>query len=300
MTSQKLAGVVKSHWPLAVIAIAVAVLAFAAGALTSNRGAADEPTPAAAVEPTPWPDDVPQELPLDFHPSEVRFTRPTDASREAARNCPTGRIGSSAGSDVWHCVDIRGRRLSESEIQALRLEQERDARQRAAGASDAPVMGELIKLNNGKSLQLPNDVYIKDIRRFMSDPDRANPIYVLSNGVSTVDIDGHGRLHPGASRRILDQFEFLREFQSDFPVTIQLAGRDVELPDTVFVRFKALDETDVDGPSPKGTAYPVYILGKGGLPLPDSIMIDANGKLIPGLPEDLLGEFEFLREFQNE
>ena len=49
MTSQKLAGAVKSHWPLAVIAIAVAVLAFAAGALASNRGAADEPTPAAAT-----------------------------------------------------------------------------------------------------------------------------------------------------------------------------------------------------------------------------------------------------------
>lgn len=41
MKSPKPAGFLKSHWPLAVIAIAVEILAFAAGALTSNRGAAD-------------------------------------------------------------------------------------------------------------------------------------------------------------------------------------------------------------------------------------------------------------------
>ena len=52
MASRKLAGFLKSHWPLAVIAIAVAVLAFAAGALTSNRGAADEPALTVTPDPT--------------------------------------------------------------------------------------------------------------------------------------------------------------------------------------------------------------------------------------------------------
>ena len=63
MTSQKPAGFLKSHWPLAIIAIAVAVLAFAAGMFTSNRDAPDEPTPAvganSAAVPTPT---VPPEL----------------------------------------------------------------------------------------------------------------------------------------------------------------------------------------------------------------------------------------------
>ena len=294
MIPQTLIQVIKSPWTY--IGIFAAVAGLAGGFLYQTA----QPFGVAAVEPTPWPDDVPQELPRDFHPSEVRFTPPTDASREAARNCPTGRISSAAGSDVWRCVDIRGRPLSESEIQALRLERERDARRQAASASAAPVMGGLIKLENGKSLQLPDDVYVKDILRFTSYTNWANPIRVLSNGASEVGIDGYGRLHPGASRSVLDEFEFLREFQSDFPVTIQLAGRDVELPDTVYVHFKALDETDVSGPSPKGAAYPVYVLGKGGLSLPDSIIIDANGKLIPGVPEDLLDDFPFMKEFQDE
>ena len=295
MIPQTLIQVIKSPWTYIGMLAAVAVLA--GGFLYRTA----MPFGVAAVEPTPWPDDVPQELPRDFHPSEVRFTPPTDASREAARNCPTGNIGSVPGSGVWRCLERGGiRPLSESEIQALRLERERDASRRAASASAAPVMGELIKLENGKSLQLPDDVYVKDIRRFTSYTNWANPIRVLSNGASEVGIDGNGELHPGAFRSVLDEFEFLREFQSDFPATIQLAGRDVELPDTVYVHFKALDETDVSGPSPKGTAYPVYILGKGGLSLPDSIIIDANGKLMPGVPEDLLEDFPFLNEFQDE
>ena len=52
MTPQSLARLLKSRWPFAVVA--VAVLAFLAAALISNRGVADEPAPATTSgSPTP-------------------------------------------------------------------------------------------------------------------------------------------------------------------------------------------------------------------------------------------------------
>ena len=49
MTFQSLAKFLKSRWPAAVVA--VALLAFLAAALISNRGVADEPPPVASPEP---------------------------------------------------------------------------------------------------------------------------------------------------------------------------------------------------------------------------------------------------------
>ena len=292
MIPKTLAKIAKSPWTY--VALFAALVSLAGGFFYQ----AVQPSGVVAVEPTPWPDDVPQRLPRDFHPSEVRQVHPTDASREAARNCPTGSIGAEPGG-VWRCLEQGGvRPLSESEIQELwREKREKDEKLRVARASATPVTGALIKLKNGKPLQLPDDVYVKHILHAWG---QVNPVRVLSNGASTARIDGLGRLPRGTSESVLDEFGFLREFQEEFSATIQLDGRDVELPDTFFILLTALDETDVDGPSPQGVAYPVYAIGKRTESQVHKIVVDANGKLIPGASEDLLDEFPFLKQFQDE
>lgn len=308
MSLRTLVQVIKSPWTYLGILAAVAGLAggFLYQASQPSDASAVEPTPAAAVEPTPWPDDVPQELPPDFHPSEVRFTLPTDASREAARNCPTGHIGSNAGSDVWHCVDIRGRRLSESEIQALRLEQERDAKLQAAGASDGPVMGELIKLNNGKSLQLPDYVYVGYVIEKHGWLESGGAVSILPErklvkGDSSVWIDGNGNLRLGLSRSVLVDFPFLREFQDDSHPRkkVKLRGREIKLPDAVYVSLIG-SEKNIIGSVPPGIVFPFYELRKGDSSPPVIVVVDAKGKLLPNVPASLLDEFPFLKEFQDE
>lgn len=301
MTPQTLVQVIKSPWTY--IGILAAVAGLAGGFLYQTA----RPFGAAAVEPTPWPDDVPQELPRDFHPSEVRFTSPTDASREAARNCPTGHISSSAGSDVWRCVDIRGQPLSESEIQVLRLEQERDARQRAAAsASAAPVMGELIELENGKSLQLPDDVYVGYVREEHGLLVSGKPVPILPErklvkGDSSVWIDGNGNLRLGLSRSVLDDFPFLKEFQDDSHPRkkVKLRGREIKLPDAVYVSLIIASERNLMEPAPQGIELPIYQLRKGDSSPPVIVVVDANGKLPPNVPASLLDEFPFLKEFQD-
>ena len=302
MIPQTLIQVIKSPWTYIGTLAAVAVLA--GGFLYRTA----QPFGVAAVEPTPWPDDVPQELSRDFHPSEVRFTPPTDASREAARNCPTGNIGSVPGSGVWRCLERGGiRPLSESEIQALRLERERDARQRAAGASAAPVMGELIKLQNGKSLQLPNDVYVGstiDEHGWLvsGSPAPILPERKLVKGDSSVWIDGNGNLRLGLSRGVLDEFSFLREFQDDSHPhkKVKLRGREIKLPDAVYVSHITASERNILGPAPPGIKLPIYELRKGDSSPPVIVVVDANGKLVPNVPASLLDEFPFLKEFQDE
>ena len=307
MSLRTLVQVIKSPWTYLGILIAVAGLAggFLYQASQPSGAAAVEPTPAAAVEPTPWPDDVPQELPHDFHPSEVRFTLPTDAEREAMRNCPTGSVGSVPGSGVWSCLERGGiRPLSESEIQALRLKQERDAKLQAAGASDAPVMGELIKLNNGKSLQLPDDVYVgyfKDDHGLLGRaPVPILPERKLVKGDSSVWIDGNGNLRLGLSRSVLVDFPFLREFQDDSHPRkkVKLRGREIKLPDAVYVRL-ILSERNIIGSVPPGIELPFYELRKGDSSPPVIVVVDAKGKLLPNIPASLLDEFPFLKEFQD-
>lgn len=302
MIPQTLIQVIKSPWTYIGTLAAVAVLA--GGFLYRTA----MPFGVAAVEPTPWPDDVPQELPRDFHPSEVRFTPPTDAEREAMRNCPTGNIGSYPGSGVWHCLERGGiRPLSESEIQALRLEHERDERQRAAGASDAPVMGELIKLENGKSLQLPNDVYVGSTIYehgwlVSGSPAPILPERKLVKGDSSVWIDGNGNLRLGLSRNVLGEFPFLREFQDDSHPhkKVKLRGREIKLPDAVYVSHIIASERNLLGPAPPGIKLPIYGLRKGDSSPPVIVVVDANGKLAPNVPASLLDDFPFLKEFQDE
>ena len=309
MSLRTLIQVIKSPWTYLGILAAVAGLAggFLYQASQPSGAAAVEPTPLpAAVEPTPWPDDVPQELPLDFHPSEVRFTLPTDAEREAMRNCPTGSVGSVPGG-VWRCLERGGTRpLSESEIQALRLEQERDARQRAAGASDGPVMGELIKLNNGKSLQLPDDVYVEHVIEEHGWLESGGAVSILPErklvkGDSSVWIDGNGNLRLGLSRSALVDFPFLREFQDDSHPRkkVELRGREIKLPDAVYVSLIG-SEKNIIGSVPPGIVFPFYELRKGDSSPPVIVVVDAKGKLLPNVPASLLDEFPFLKEFQDE
>ena len=302
MTPQTLVQVIKSPWTY------IGTLAVIAGLAGGFLYQTAMPFGVAAVEPTPWPDDVPQELPRDFHPSEVRFTHPTDASREAARNCPTGNIGSVPGSGVWRCLERGGTRpLSESEIQALRLERERDARRRAASASDAPVMGDLIKLENGKSLQLPNDVYVGsaiDEHGWLvsGKPAPILPERKLVKGDYSVWIDGNGNLRLGLSRNVLDEFPFLREFQDDSHPhkKVKLRGREIKLPDAVYASHIIWSQRNLTEPAPSGVKFPVYELRNGESSPPVFVVVDSNGKLVPNVPASLLDDFPFLKEFQDE
>ena len=164
MTSPKLAGFLKSHWPLAVIAIAVAVLAFAAGALTSNRGAADESTPATSGAPPPYTPSPPTPLPTSV------------AGGASASACdgflaPSGIcIPENTGVTTYY-------------------------------TSGLTTTGTEIGLSSGRVLQLPPDVYIENSIALVScDPEASfcpeTPAYKLRRGDAVVWIDYHGVPYP--------------------------------------------------------------------------------------------------------
>ena len=93
MTSQSLARFLKSHWPAVIIA--VAVLAFLAGAFTSNRGVADEPSPTVASNPAATPTIPPE---LYATPTKEEFAesvRVLRAKQAAAGNDGENRSGRS-------------------------------------------------------------------------------------------------------------------------------------------------------------------------------------------------------------
>ena len=164
MTSQKLAGFLKSHWPLAVIAVAVAVLAFAAGALTSNRGAADERTPASGASP-PYTPSPPTPL-------------PANAAGEASASACDGFL---APSGICIPETTPG-----------------------SSPGWGPVYsGVEITLSGGRKLQLPSDVYIAGvidnvycgpIINNTPTPCPPPPLYTLKKGNSVVAIDFDGNI----------------------------------------------------------------------------------------------------------
>ena len=301
MLPPMLAQFAKSPWTY--VALFAALASLAGGIIYQ----AAQPSGVVAVEPTPWPDDVPQRLPRDFHPSEVRQVHPTDASREAARNCPTGNIGAEPGG-VWRCLERGGvRPLSESEIQTLWQEKrEKEESLRVAGASATPIMGELIELENGKSLQLPDDVYVEYVNDEHGLLVSGGPVPILPErklvkGESSVWIDGNGNLRLGLSRNVLDEFPFLTEFQDDSHPRkkVELRGQEIKLPDAVYVSYIA-SARNLTEPAPPSIKLPIYEFRKGQSSPPLIIAVDANGKLLPNIPASLLDEFPFLKEFQDE
>ena len=188
MRSQKLAGFLKSHWTLAVIAVAVAVLAFAAGALASNRGAADEQTPAAAPPPT-----VPPEL--YYTPTNEEFT-------ESLRALERKRAAS--GNDDKK--DGLGSKYTP------RSPVPRSTAQARAWA--APDGRALYFVSSDKVIFLPEGVkrtrWIPSVSCGRICP--AAPITVLQRGEATVSLDAYGDVIPGLFETDdSDAFPFLIE-----------------------------------------------------------------------------------------
>ena len=167
MTPQNLSGFLKSHWPLAVIAIAVAVLAFAAGALTSNRSVANEPTPATVSgSPPSYTPSPPTPLPTNV------------AGGASASACE----GFLAPSGI--CVP--------------------ETTPSSSAVWGPAYSGVEIGLSGGRKLQLPSDVYIAGlidnaycgpfIDNEVATPCPPTPLYTLKKGNSVVLIDFDGNI----------------------------------------------------------------------------------------------------------
>ena len=200
MTSQKLAGVVKSHWSLAVIAIAAAVLAFAAGALASNRGAADEPTPAAATS-------NPAASPTPTVPPELYYT-PTNEEWERARQ---ERIEREKKRGVSGADSENRSGRSKIIITTPLPRSTAEAQFRAAAPGSA-----LYFVASDNVIFLPEGVkrirWIPSVSCGRICP--AAPITVLQRGEATVSLDAYGDVIPGLFETgDSDAFSFLREEQ---------------------------------------------------------------------------------------
>ena len=182
MTSQKPAGFLKSHWPLAIIAIAVAVLAFAAGMFTSNKDAPDEPTPAvgtnSAVAPTPT---VPPELYYTPTNEQWEIWQQEWIEREKKR------IASGADSE-----NRSGR--SELIILTPTPRSTAEARARAAPGGRA-----LYFVSSDKVIFMPEDVkqigWITALACYHPGCPEP-PITVLKRGEATVALDAYGNVVP--------------------------------------------------------------------------------------------------------
>ena len=198
MTSQKLAGVVKAHWPLAVIAIAVAVLAFAAGALASNRGAADEPAPAAAAS-------NPDASPTPTVPPELYYT-PTNEEWERARQ---ERIEREKKRGVSGADSEKRSGRSKIIITTPLPRSTAEAQFRAAPEGRA-----LYFVAGDKVIFLPNGVerwrWISECYGGPGDCP-AMPVTVLRKGKSTVSLNAYGNIVPFWDTDDPDAFPFLRE-----------------------------------------------------------------------------------------
>ena len=196
MTSEKLAGVVKSHWPLAVIAIAVAVLAFAAGALTSNRGVADEQTPAAA---TSNPATAPTPTVPPYHtPTKKEFA---ESLRALERKQAT-----SGNDDKKDGLGFK---------YTPRSPVPRSTAQARAWA--APEGRALYFVAGDKVIFLPEGVersrWITSISCYGDLPVCPEaPVTILKKGEATVSLDAYGDVVPGLfDTDDPDAFPFLRE-----------------------------------------------------------------------------------------
>ena len=198
MTPRKLAGFLKSHWPLAVIAVAVAVLAFAAGALASNRGAADERTPAAATS-------NPAGAPTPTVPPELYYTPTNEEFTESLRALERKRAAS--GNDDKK--DGLGSKYTP------RSPVPRSTAQARAWA--APEGRALYFVAGDKVIFLPEGVersrWITSISCYGDLPVCPEaPVTILKKGEATVSLDAYGDVVPGLfDTDDPDAFPFLRE-----------------------------------------------------------------------------------------
>ena len=213
MTYQKLAVVLKSHWSLAVIAIAVAVLAFAAGMFTSNRGAANEPTPATTPDPTAMAVDPtamallygPPDATLDPTavallygppPTHEEFDR---ALREAKRKqAASGSSGENLSSGPRFIITTP---LPRSTAEAQFRE--------------APLGRALYFVLSDKVIFLPEGVEeIGSIAAISCYHENcpAPPITLLKKGEATVSLDAYGNVVPYYDTDDPDAFPFLKEY----------------------------------------------------------------------------------------
>ena len=196
MTSQNLAGFLKSHWYLAVIA--VAVLAFAAGMLTSNRGASDEPRPGVGVNPAVAP--TPTVPPVLYHtPTNEEFER---ALRELE--------GKQAASGNYDEDDRLGFKYTPPPSPLPRSTAE-------ALFREAPLGSALYFVAGDKVIFLPEDVersrWITAISCYGGLPVCPEaPVTVLKKGEATVSLDAYGDVVQGLfDTDDPDAFPFLKE-----------------------------------------------------------------------------------------
>ena len=199
MTSQKPAGFLKSHWPLAIIAIAVAVLAFAAGMFTSNKDAPDEPTPAvgtnSAVAPTPT---VPPELYYTPTNEQWEIWRQERDEREKKR------IASGADGE---------NRSGRSRVIILTPTPRSTAE---ALFREVPMGRALYFVASDKVIFLPEGVEktgsIVSSSCYHHENCPAPPVTLLKNGDATVSLDTYGDVVPGLfDTDDPDAFPFLKE-----------------------------------------------------------------------------------------
>ena len=190
MTSQKLAGFLKSHWSLAVIAIAVAVLAFAAGALTSNRGVADEPALTVTPDPTAMallhgPPD------LELDPTAVALLYgPPPTHEEFDRSLRELKKEQAASGSSGENRSGKSRVITTTPLPRSTAE----AQFRAAPEGRA-----LYFVAGDKVIFLPEGVkrtrWIPSVSCGRICP--AAPITVLQRGEATVSLDAYGDVIPG-------------------------------------------------------------------------------------------------------
>ena len=194
MAPQKLAGFLKSHWPLAVIAVAVAVLAFAAGALASNWGAADERTPADAPTPT-----VPPELYYTPTNEEWEKARQERIEREKTRVVSGADSENRSGRSKIIITTPLPRSTAEAQFR------------------EAPLGRALYFVAGDKVIFLPEGVersrWITAISCYGDLPVCPEaPVTILKKGEATVSLDAYGDVVPGLfDTDDPDAFPFLRE-----------------------------------------------------------------------------------------
>ena len=215
MTSQNLAGVLKSHWWLAIIAIAVAALAFAAGALASNRGAANEPTPATTPDPTDMAVD-PTAMALLYGPPDATLDPtavallygPPPTHEEFDRALREAKRKQAAS-------DSSGENLSSGPRVIITTPLPRSTAE--AQFREAPLGRALYFVASDKVIFLPEGVersrWITAISCYGGLPVCPEaPVTVLKNGEATVSLDAYGDVVPGLfDTDDPDAFPFLKE-----------------------------------------------------------------------------------------
>ena len=192
MTSQSLARFLKSHWLVAIIA--VAVLAFLAGAFTSNRGVADEHAPTVASNPAATPTIPPE---LYATPTKEEFAESLRALRRKQAVASNDGENRSSRSIYTRPPTPAPRSTAEAQF-------------RAASPGRA-----LYFVASDKVIFLPEGVerwkWITAISCYGLPACPEAPVTVLKNGEDTVSLDVYGNVFPGLFETDdPDAFPFLR------------------------------------------------------------------------------------------